>query len=198
MKNIPLKIVIALVVIFLLWGWSGYNSLVKKDESVKNTWGNVQSQYQRRLDLIPNLVNTVRGEANFEKTTLTDVIDARAKATSIQVDAKNLTPEKIQEFQQAQAQLSTSLGRLLVVSENYPNLQTNKGFLNLQTQLEGTENRIVTARNDFNVSVKNYNIKVRSFPTSVFASITGFRTREGFTGDAGSQNTPRVDFNTNK
>jgi LemA protein len=198
MKNLTLKIAIGLVVIFLIWGWWGYNGLVKKDESVKNTWGNVQSQYQRRLDLIPNLINTVKGEANFERTTLTDVINARAKATSIQVDTKSLTPKKMQAFQQAQAQVSTSLGRLLAVSEKYPTLQANQGFLNLQTQLEGTENRIATARNDYNVSVKGYNIKVRSFPTSVFASITGFRSREGFTGDAGSQNTPTVDFNFNK
>jgi LemA protein len=198
MKNLPLKIVIGLIVILLIWGWSGYNGLVKQDETVNNTWGNVQSQYQRRLDLIPNLVNSVKGEANFEKSTLTDVINARARATSIQVDPKNLTPEKMQEFQQAQGQLSVSLGRLLAVSEKYPDLQANQGFLNLQTQLEGTENRIATARNDFNVSVKDYNIKVRNFPTSIFASVAGFHTKQNFTGDAGSQNSPKVDFNANK
>jgi LemA protein len=133
-------------------------------------------------------VHTLKVEANFEKTTITDVIVARAKAISIQVDAKSLNPEKMQEFQPAQAQGSTLLRRLLAVSENYPNLQTNQGFLNLKTQLEGTENRIATAQNGFNVSVKDCNIKERSFPTSVFASIiTAFRTRESFTRDAVSQ-----------
>ena len=195
-RSLPLLIILAVVVILLLWGCGGYNGLVKQDETVKNSWNNVQSQYQRRADLIPNLVNTVKGEANFEQTTLTNVIEARAKATSIQVNPNDLTPEKIQQFQQAQGQLSTALGRLLAVSEAYPTLQTNQAFIGLQTQLEGTENRIAVARIDFNNAVNVYNTKVRSFPTAIFAGIMGFHVRQGFTADAGSQNAPKVDFNT--
>lgn len=195
-RSLPLLIILAVVVILLLWGCGGYNGLVKQDETVKNSWNNVQSQYQRRADLIPNLVNTVKGEANFEQTTLTNVIEARAKATSIQVNPNDLTPEKVQQFQQAQGQLSTALGRLLAVSEAYPTLQTNQAFIGLQTQLEGTENRIAVARNDFNNAVNIYNTKVRSFPTAIFAGIMGFHVRQGFTADAGSQNAPKVDFNT--
>lgn len=195
-RSLPLLITLAVVVILLLWGCGGYNGLVKQDETVKNSWNNVQSQYQRRADLIPNLVNTVKGEANFEQTTLTNVIEARAKATSIQVNPNDLTPEKVQQFQQAQGQLSTALGRLLAVSEAYPTLQANQAFRGLQTQLEGTENRIAVARNDFNAAVNDYNTKVRSFPTAIFAGIMGFHVRQGFTADAGSQNAPKVDFNT--
>jgi LemA protein len=195
-RSLPLIITLGVVVILLLWGCGGYNGLVKQDETVKNSWNNVQSQYQRRADLIPNLVNTVKGEANFEQTTLTNVIQARAKATSIQVNPNDLTPEKVQQFQQAQGQLSTALGRLLAVSEAYPTLQANQAFRGLQTQLEGTENRIAVARNDFNSAVNEYNTKVRSFPTAIFAGIMGFHVRQGFTADAGSQNAPKVDFNT--
>ena len=173
---------------------NGYNGLVKQDEVVKNKWNNVQSDYQRRADLIPNLVNTVKGEANFEQKTLTDVIDARAKATSITVDANTLTPEKVQQFQQAQGQLSTALGRLLAVSENYPNLQTNQAFQGLQVQLEGTENRIKVSRNDFNDAVATYNVKVRSFPMNIFAGMFGFHPKEGFTADAGTDKVPKVQF----
>ncbi|HEU0065237.1 MAG TPA: LemA family protein, partial [Flavisolibacter sp.] len=194
-RSLPLIITLIVVVVLLLWGCGGYNGLVKQDETVKNSWNNVQSQYQRRADLIPNLVNTVKGEANFEQTTLTNVIEARAKATSIQVNPNDLTPEKMQQFQQAQGQLSTALGRLLAVSEAYPNLQTNQAFIGLQTQLEGTENRIAVSRNDFNSAVNDYNTKVRTFPTAIFAGIMGFHVRQGFTADAGSQNTPKVDFN---
>jgi LemA protein len=154
----------------------------------------VQSDYQRRADLIPNLVNTVKGEANFEQTTLTNVIEARAKATSVRVDPGDLTPEKVQQFQQAQGQLSTALGRLLAVSEAYPNLRANDAFRNLQAQLEGTENRIKVARNDFNGAVQGYNTKVRSFPTNIFAGIMGFRPRQGFTADAGAERAPNVQF----
>jgi LemA protein len=168
--------------------------LVQEDENVKRVWGSVQSQYQRRADLIPNLVNTVKGEANFERGTLNDVINARARATSVNVNPEDLTPEKLQQFQQAQGQLSQALGRLLVVTENYPNLRANDAFRNLQSQLEGTENRITVARNDFNTSVNSYNVKVRTFPTNIFAGMMGFRARTPFEADAGSQNAPRVDF----
>jgi len=189
-----LLIVLAVVVILLFWGCSGYNGLVQQDENVKKVWNNVQSQYQRRSDLIPNLVNTVKGEANFERGTLTDVINARARATSVQINANDLTPEKLQQFQQAQGQLSGALGRLLAVAESYPNLQTNQAFQNLMAELAGTENRIAVARNDFNASVQEYNVRVRRFPTNLIAGIMGFHPREGFTADPGTQNAPKVNF----
>jgi len=189
-----LLIVLGIVVILLFWGCSGYNGLVQQDETVKKVWNNVQSQYQRRSDLIPNLVNTVQGEANFERGTLTEVINARAKATSVQINSDNLTPEKLQQFQQAQGQLSGALGRLLAVAEAYPNLQTNQAFQNLMAELSGTENRIAVARNDFNAAVQDYNTRVRRFPTNILAGVTGFHPREGFTADPGSQNAPKVNF----
>jgi LemA protein len=197
-RSLTTIIILGLLVILLFWGCSGYNNLVKEDETVKKSWNYVQSQYQRRADLIPNLVNTVKGEANFERGTLNDVINARARATSVQVTPENLTNENIQKFQEAQNQLSGALSRLLVTVERYPNLRANDAFRGLQTQLEGTENRIAVARNDFNDAVQNYNTKVRVFPTNIFAGIMGFRPREGFTADPGSQNAPRVDFGENQ
>ena len=171
-----------------------YNSIVKMDEDVKSKWGTVQSQYQRRADLIPNLVATVKGVANFEKSTLTAVTEARAKATSIQVDPTKLTPETIQKFQAAQGQLSTALGRLLVASENYPNLKANENFTALQAQLEGTENRISVARMDFNTSVQSYNSKIREFPANLTAKMFGFVPKGYFQADAASQAAPKVAF----
>jgi LemA protein len=170
--------------------------MVNLDEGVKQKWNNVQSDYQRRADLIPNLVSTVKGAANFEQTTLTQVIEARAKATSVNIDANNLTPEKVQQFQQAQGQLSSSLSKLLVVAEQYPQLQATQNFRDLQAQLEGTENRIKVSRNDFNTAVQDYNSTARRFPNNIFAGMFGFKVKEGFTADAGSQNAPKVDFNT--
>ncbi len=193
-KNLTLIVIIAAVLLIGGCGCSSYNGLVQQDETVKNSWNNVQSDYQRRADLIPNLVNTVKGEANFEQTTLTNVIEARAKATSVKIDPTNLTPEKLQEFQQSQGQLSQSLGRLLVVSEQYPTLRANDAFRGLQAQLEGTENRIKVARNDFNNVVAGYNVKVRSFPTSIFAGMLGFKAKPGFAADAGSDKVPQVKF----
>jgi LemA protein len=187
-------IVLILVVVLVFAGCGSYNNLVGQDETVKNAWNKVQSDYQRRADLIPNLVNTVKGEANFERGTLNDVINARARATSMQINPDNLTDENIQKFQQAQTQLSGSLSRLLVTVEQYPNLRANDAFRNLQTQLEGTENRIKVSRNDFNDAVQTYNTKVRSFPTNIFAGIMGFKPRTGFTADAGSERAPNVDF----
>lgn len=189
-----LWIVLVLVVILLFWGCGSYNGLVSQDETVKNSWNKVQSDYQRRADLIPNLVNTVKGEANFERGTLNDVVNARARATSMQISPDNLTPENIEKFQQAQSQLSGSLSRLLVTVEQYPNLRANDAFRNLQAQLEGTENRIKTSRNDFNDAVQTYNTKVRRFPTNIFAGIMGFRPRSGFTADPGSERAPTVNF----
>lgn len=193
-RSLPVLIILGLLVLLLFWGCGSYNSLVGQDETVKNAWNKVQSDYQRRADLIPNLVNTVKGEANFERGTLTDVINARARATSMQVSPENLTPENIQKFQQAQGQLSGSLSRLLVTVEQYPNLRANDAFRNLQTQLEGTENRIKVSRNDFNDAVQTYNTKVRTFPTNIFAGMMGFKPRAGFTAEAGSERAPTVNF----
>ncbi|HEX8334403.1 MAG TPA: LemA family protein [Segetibacter sp.] len=193
-KNLTLIIILAAVLILGGCGCGQYNGLVQQDETVKNAWNKVQSDYQRRADLIPNLVNTVKGEAAFERGTLTDVINARASATQMKVDPTNLTPEKIQEFQQAQGNLSQALGRLMVVTEAYPNLRANDAFRGLQAQLEGTENRIKTARNDFNDAVAAYNTQVRKFPTNIFAGMMGFKQRVGFTAEAGSERAPEVKF----
>jgi LemA protein len=193
-SNIVLLTILGLFVILFFWGCGGYNGLVQQDEGVKKAWNNVQSDYQRRADLVPNLVNTVKGEANFEKSTLEAVIQARASATQIKLDANDLTPAKMQVYQQAQGQLSQSLGRLLAVAENYPNLQTNQAFQGLQAQLEGTENRIKVSRDDFNTAVQSYNVAVRSFPVAIFAGWWGFHEKEGFQADAGTQNAPTVNF----
>ncbi|HVZ56590.1 MAG TPA: LemA family protein [Chitinophagaceae bacterium] len=193
-RNLSLLIILGLVLLLGVWGCGGYNGLVKQDEVVKNAWNNVQSQYQRRADLIPNLVNTVKGAANFEQTTLTKVIEARAKATSVTIDANNLTAENMQKFQQAQGELSGALSRLLAVAENYPDLKATQNFQDLQKQLEGTENRIAVARNDFNSAVNTYNTKVRSFPMNLFSGMFGFKVKEGFKADEGSQKAPTVNF----
>lgn len=187
-------IVIIILVLLGMFGCSKYNGLVKQDENVKNKWGAVQSQYQRRADLIPNLVSTVKGAANFEQETLTKVIEARAKATQVTINADDLSPEKIQQFQQAQGQLSSALGRLLAVAESYPQLKANQNFLDLQAQLEGTENRITVARNDFNNAVNEYNSNVRTFPNNLVAGISGFKQKGYFEAQAGSENAPKVQF----
>src|SRR4051812_757824 len=194
-RSMPLLIVLGILLLLVFWGCGQYNGLVTQDENVKKVWNNVQTQYQRRADLIPNLVRTVQGEANFERGTLNDVINARARATSMQVSPENLTPENIQKFQQAQGQLSGALSRLLVTVEQYPNLRANDAFRGLQAELAGTENRISTARRDFNGTVQEYNTRVRRFPTNLMAGMMGFHPREGFTADQGAQNAPKVDFN---
>lgn len=171
-----------------------YNSMVQMDENVKSKWGVVQTQYQRRTDLIPNLVATVKGAANFEKSTLTDVINARAKATSVQVDPSKLTPESIKAFQEAQGQLSTALGKLMVVTENYPDLKSNQNFLGLQAQIEGTENRITVARDDFNAAVQEFNTKIRSFPANITAKMFSFTEKGYFQAEAGADKAPKVQF----
>lgn len=193
-KNITLIVIGALILVLGWTGCNGYNGLIKQDENVNNAWNKVQSDYQRRSDLIPNLVNTVKGEANFEQTTLQNVIAARASATQMRVDAKDLTPEKLQQFQASQGQLSQAIGRLLVVSENYPNLRANDAFRGLQAQLEGTENRIKVARNDFNDAIQAYNVKVRSFPMNFFSGFFGFKAKEGFKAEEGSEKAPEVKF----
>ncbi|MCD6062806.1 MAG: LemA family protein [Flavipsychrobacter sp.] len=196
MKKGTLVIVI-LLAILMIGGCMTCNlqkTLVNTDENVKSKWGEVQNQYQRRADLVPNLVATVKGAAAHENKTLTDVINARAKATSIQVNPDNLTPEKIREFQQAQGELSAALGRLMVVSEAYPQLQANQNFLALQDQLEGTENRITVARKNFNDAVQEYNVQVRTFPNNIFAGMLGFEKRGMFEAEAGAQKVPQVQF----
>ncbi len=164
------------------------------EENVKAKWGNVQSNYQRRADLIPNLVSTVKGEANFEKSTLESVTQARASATQIKVDPADLTPEKLQQFQAAQGQLSQALGRLLMVTENYPNLKANEAFRGLQAQLEGTENRIKVSRDDFNAAVQAFNTKIKTFPNNIFAGWFGFTAKGYFEAEAGSEKAPSVNF----
>ncbi len=190
---------IALLVLVLVLGFAGcagcgqYNSLVNQDENVNTAWANVESQYQRRADLIPNLVSTVRASADFESETLQNVVEARARATSINVSADDLSdPAKLRQFQEAQSALSGSLGRLLAVAENYPQLQATAGFRDLQAQLEGTENRIQVARSDYNNVVRSYNTKVRQFPAALFAGFMGFDTRAAFESEAGSEDAPDV------
>jgi LemA protein len=185
---------ILFIMVAMSFSSCSYNSITRLDEDTKAKWGAVQSQYQRRADLIPNLVATVKGVANFEKGTLTAVTEARAKATSVQVDASKLTPETIQKYQQAQGELSTALGRLLSVTENYPTLRANDNFTALQAQLEGTENRITVARGDFNTSVQAYNSKIRAFPANLTAKMFGFAPKGYFEADANAQNAPKVEF----
>lgn len=172
----------------------GYNTMVAKDENVEAAWANVQNAYQRRADLVPNLVNTVKGAANFEKSTLTDVIEARAKATSVNISPDNLSPENIQRFQQAQGELSGALSRLLVSVERYPELKANQNFLELQAQLEGTENRISVERRKFNETVQDYNSYIRSFPRNLVAGMFDFEKKGYFEAEAGAQTAPTVEF----
>jgi len=193
-RNLTLLVIGAIVLILFVWGCSGYNGLVKKDENVKNAWNNVNTEYQKRGDLVDNLVNTVKGAANFEKTTLTEVVNARAKASSVTINADQLTPENMQKYQQAQAQLSGSLSRLLAVAESYPDLKATENFKQLQGQLEGIENDIRNSRMTFNSSVNTYNTSRRAFPTNIFAGMFGFGPREGFKADEGAEKAPKVQF----
>lgn len=172
----------------------GYNTMVELDENVKAKWAQVENAYQRRADLIPNLVNTVKGAAEFEQETLTQVVEARAKASSIQVDADNLTPESIAQFQQAQGALSQSLGRLLATVEAYPDIKANQNFLQLQAQLEGTENRISVERRAFIEATQQYNATVRKFPNNITAGIFGFKQKGSFTAEEGADQAPEVQF----
>ena len=193
----PLIIVIVIVVIlFIIYRlFAGtYNKMVAADETVANAWSQVENVYQRRLDLIPNLVATVKGAADFEQTTLTKVIEARASATQVRVDPKNLTPEALQKFQEAQGQLSSALGKLMVVAEQYPNLKANQNFLDLQSQLEGTENRITVERMKFNDAAQAFNTYVRKFPQNLIAGMFGFSRKAYFEAEKGAAKPPQVDF----
>jgi LemA protein len=195
--NIKTLIGLGVVALLVFFGINNYNSLVQQQQNVNQSWAQVENQYQRRADLIPNLVNTVKGAADFEQQTLTDVIEARSKASSIQVSAEDLNnPQKVQQFQQAQQQLSGALSRLLVTVEKYPELKANQNFRDLQVQLEGTENRIATERQRFNEAVQNYNTNVQSFPTNIFAGLFGFDEKAYFEADEGASEAPEVDFNS--
>lgn len=190
-------VIIALVVvagIIALWIGSSYNSMVGKDEAVKSQWGNVQNAYQRRSDLIPNLVSTVKGYAQHEQKTLTDVMNARANATQVKLTPDQLTSENLQKFQQAQGELSNALGRLMMVREAYPDLKANQNFIALQDELAGTENRISTERTRFNELAKTYNTTTRKFPGNIIASLFGFEQKAYFEADQAAQQAPKVEF----
>lgn len=187
-------ILIVIAVLAVIWGVSAYNGLVTMDENVNTEWANVETQYQRRADLIPNLVNTVKGYAAHESETLESVIAARSKATQITIDPANLTPEKLAEYQEAQGAVTSALGKLLAISESYPDLKANQNFLELQAQLEGTENRINEARRKFNNVAKGYNTAIRRFPKSLLAGMFGFDKRAYFEAAEGAQNAPVVEF----
>ncbi len=193
-----LLILLAIIVVVGFLGCNGYNGLVKQDEAVKKAWNNVQTEYQNRSDLVGNLVNTVKGAANFEQNTLTAVVEARAKATSVNINADNLTPEKIAEFQAAQGQLTGSLSRLLATVEAYPTLRATENFTKLQGQLEGIENNIKNSRKVFNDEINTYNTKVRSFPMNILGGLFGFHAKEGFKADAGAEKKVDVNFDDMK
>ena len=190
-STIGLIVVICAIAIWLI---SSYNGMVKMDEEVSAAWSNVENQYQRRADLIPNLVNVVKGYASHEKETFEAVVSARSKATQVTVDPENLTPEKLQEYQKAQGELGATLGRLLAVTESYPELKANENFKELQAQLEGTENRISVERRNFNEIARKYNSSIRSFPRSIIAGMFGFETRPYFEAEEGANKAPEVKF----
>lgn len=192
-KWLPL-VFVGLVLVLGFNMCSTYNSLVQKDEQVRQAWSQVENQYQRRMDLIPNLVETVKGYAEFEKSTLQAVVEARANATRVTIQADELTPENLQRYEQAQGALSSALGRLLAVAENYPNLKANESFRSLQDQLEGTENRIAVARKNFNEVVGQYNSYVRRFPTNLYAGMMGFSQKTYFQATPGAERAPQVKF----
>ena len=187
-------VIIAVLAIIALWGITGYNGLVGMDEGVQTKWADVETQYQRRADLIPNLVNTVKGYAAHESETLQAVVEARAKATSVNIDPTNMSEEQIANFQKVQDGVSSALGRLLVTVENYPDLKANENFKELQAQLEGTENRISVARRDYNEAARKYNTTLRSFPKNILASIFGFEKKAYFEAQEGSEQAPAVQF----
>lgn len=187
-------IVIVVVAIIAIWGVSSYNGMVKMEETVNTEWSNVENQYQRRSDLIPNLVNTVKGYASHEKETFQAVVDARTKATQMTISADDLTPEKMQEFQKVQGEVGSALGRLLAITEAYPDLKANENFKELQAQLEGTENRISVERKKFNDAARSYNTAIRTFPRNLLAGMFGFDKRPYFEAEEGAEKAPKVEF----
>src|ERR1700733_2427422 len=194
-RNLTLIVILAVVLLLGGCGCSSYNGLVKVDQSVKNSWSNVETNYQRRTDLYSSVIKTIEGSANFEKSTLKEVIEARAKATSITINADSLTPENLARFQAAQGQLQNSFSKLMAVAEAYPDIKTTKSFQDFQTQIEGTENRINVARQDFNSTVNGYNLKVKTFPNNIFAGLFHFSEKPYYKADAGSDKAPDVQFN---
>ena len=193
-STITLFVIGAIVILLAGWVTIQYNGMVANDEAVTTAWAGVESQYQRRSDLIPNLVNTVKEYAAHEKETLEGVVEARAKATQVTVNADNLTPERFAQFQKAQGELSAALGRLMRITENYPQLRANENFSELQAQLEGTENRINESRLRFNEAVQEYNLSIRRFPGNIFASLFGFEKRDKFEAADGTEQAPEVKF----
>ncbi|EKN10956.1 MULTISPECIES: LemA family protein [Parabacteroides] len=197
-KNKALWITIAIIVVLLFAGYSWvkgtYNTMVTQDEGVKTAWSQVENQYQRRMDLIPNLVNTVKGYATHEKETLEGVVSARAEATKTTIDPSNLNEESMKKFQAAQGELSSALSRLMVVLERYPDLKANQNFSELQAQLEGTENRISVERKRFNETAQSYNTYIRSFPTNILAGMFGFQPKAYFSAESGAEKAPKVEF----
>ena len=200
MKKGCIGLIVLGVIALALYGWvkNGYNGLVADQENVEKAWGNVESQYQRRADLIPNLVATVKGYAKHEQETLEGVIEARANATKVTIDPKNMTPEDLQKYQAAQGDVTNALSRLIAVSEAYPDLKANESFKDLQQQLESTENRINKARDDFNEEAKTYDTKRRTFPTNIIANIFGFEDKPYFQAQEGADKAPKVDFGTSE
>jgi len=194
-KNwIIIGVIVLFVIIIISWSTGIYNGLVSREEGVNSQWSQVENVYQRRADLIPNLVNTVKGYANFEKSTLTAVIEARSKATAVTISPKNLDAASLQKFQSAQDGLSSALGRLMVVVERYPELKANQNFLELQAQLEGTENRITVERQKFNESAQDYNTYIRKFPKNIFSGMFGFQKKAYFEAQQGAEKAPQVQF----
>ena len=187
-------ILVAIVAIFTMTSCSTYNGMVTKEEAVKTAWSNVETQYQRRADLIPNLVSTVKGYASHEESTLKEVVEARAKATSVNLSLEELSADKLAEYQKAQSAVTSALGRLIAVSESYPDLKANQNFLELQAQLEGTENRITVARKGFNDATNDYNVTVRKFPANIVAMIFGFDQKPYFEADESASTAPKVEF----
>lgn len=193
-KALPWIVVLGVLAIIALWGVGRYNAMVSAEENVETAWSQVENQYQRRSDLIPNLVETVKGYAAHESETLEGVMAARARATQVVIDPANATAEQLTAYQNAQGELTQALGRLLAVAENYPNLKANENFLSLQSQLEGTENRIAVARNNFNEVARTYNTLIRRFPTNIIASMFGFDKKPYFEAQAGAEMAPLVKF----
>lgn len=193
-KNKGMVITLAVIAVIALWSISAYNGMVSMDEGVQGKWADVETQYQRRADLIPNLVNTVKGYAAHEKETLAAVVQARSEATSVKIDPTNMTAEQMAQYQQAQNGVSSALGKLLVVVEKYPDLKANQNFLELQAQLEGTENRITVARRNFNEAAKEYNTAIRRFPKNILAGMFGFEKKAYFEAEQGAEKAPQVEF----
>ena len=200
MKKGCIGLIVLGVIAIALFGWvkNGYNGLVKSQEGVETAWANVENVYQRRADLIPNLVETVKGYAKHEQETLEGVIEARANATKVTIDPTNMTPEDLQKYQAAQGEVTSALSRLIAVSESYPDLKANENFIDLQKQLEGTENRINKSRADFNEKAQEYNTKCRTFPTNIIAGIFNFEEKPFFQAQEGADKAPKVDFGTSE